>query len=282
MTVRLIESSRCFNGTQNVYAHWSKSTQSEMRFGIYLPPAAEHTAVPVLYWLSGLTCTEQNFISKAGAQRVAAQLGLALVAPDTSPRGVNTATDSRGEGIGEGAGFYLNATQQPWCEHYQMYTYISKELPQLIAEQFPIDKERCGIFGHSMGGHGALIIGLRNPRQFQSLSAFAPICSSCQSSWGINAFQHYLGDNSTEWQEYDACHLMRTHSWPHGDILIDQGAADPFLVEQLKPELFASACLEMNVPLNLRIQEHYNHNYYFISSFIEEHIHFHARKLNGL
>lgn len=279
MTLRLIESSFCFDGTQYVYAHWSSSTQSEMRFGIYLPPAAKNGLIPVLYWLSGLTCSEQNFITKAGAQRIASELGIAIVVPDTSPRGVNIPADKMEAGLGEGASFYFNATQQPWDKHYQMYSYISEELPEFIAEHFSVDKERCGIFGHSMGGHGALMIALKNPGRFKSLSAFAPICSPLQSPSGINAFQHYLGDESEKWKEYDACYLMKMHAWPHGEILIDQGSADPLLTEYLKPELFSDVCRDMNVPLRLRMQAHYNHNYYFISSFIDDHVRFHAQRL---
>lgn len=278
MTRRLIESSFCFDGTQNVYAHWSSSTQSEMRFGIYLPPAAEKGLIPVLYWLSGLTCTEQNFITKAGAQRIASELGVAIVVPDTSPRGVNIPPETMNESLGEGASFYLNATQSPWNKHYQMYSYISEELPEFIAANFPINEERCGIFGHSMGGHGALMIALKNPDRFRSLSALAPICSPLQSPSGIKAFQHYLGQSSEKWKEYDACYLMKMHPWPHGEILIDQGSADPLLSEYLKPELFHRACLDKNVPLKLRMQPYYNHNYYFISSFIEDHIRFHAER----
>ena len=282
MTYRLIEAHQCFGGIQSVYAHWSEEIQSEMRFAIYLPPAAEQKFVPVLYWLSGLTCSEQNFITKAGAQRLAAELGLAIVVPDTSPRGLNLRGNLDTENIGEGAGFYIDATEMPWVDHYRMYSYINNELPQVIAANFPVDKRRCGIFGHSMGGHGALIIGLRNHQQFHSLSAFAPICAPTQSPWGIKAFQSYLGDNKKTWQQYDACNLIRTHGWPNGEILIDQGRADPYLEEQLKPELFETACMQMNVPLDLRLHDKYGHNYYFIATFIEDHLRFHAKKLGNL
>lgn len=279
MSFRLIETHRCFAGNQNVYAHFSESTQSEMRFALYLPPAAEQKPVPVLYWLSGLTCTEQNFITKAGAQRMAAELGLAIVAPDTSPRGVTAPEDSTRENFGEGAGFYLDATQMPWKKHYRMYSYISRELPNFIAENFPVDRNKMGIFGHSMGGHGALTIGIKHPELFLSLSAFSPICAATQAPWGQNAFQGYLGDEKQGWQDYDATELIVKHSWPHGEILVDQGMADPFLEKELKPELFAAACKEAHVPLKLRMHEQYGHNYYFISTFIEDHLRFHAEKL---
>lgn len=280
MSFRLIETHRCFAGQQNVYSHFSESTQSDMRFALYLPPAAEQKPVPVLYWLSGLTCTEQNFITKAGAQRMAAELGLAIVAPDTSPRGVTLQEDSSRENFGEGAGFYLDATQMPWKKHYRMYSYISRELPGFIAEHFPVDHNKMGIFGHSMGGHGALTIGIRHPELFRSLSAFSPICAATQVPWGQNAFQGYLGDEELNWQDYDATELIIKHPWPNGEILIDQGTADPFLEKQLKPELFMAACKKANVTLKLRMHKHYGHNYYFIATFIEDHLRFHAEKLS--
>ena len=282
MSYQLIESHQCFDGIQSVYRHWSEETQSDMQFSIYLPPLAQQKVVPVLFWLSGLTSTEQNFITKAGAQRVAAQLGLALVVPDTSPRGLNLVGAIQEENIGEGAGFYVDATEMPWVDHYRMYSYVSSELPRVIGENFPVDKRRYAIFGHSMGGHGALIVALRNHQLFRSLSAFAPICSSTQSKWGKFAFTQYLGDNQRTWQQYDACHLIRTHAWPHGEILIDQGLADPYLLDQLKPDLFEAACMQSNVPLNLRMHEKYDHNYYFVSTFIEDHLRFHAKNLSTL
>ncbi len=280
MTYQLIEAHQCFDGIQSVYTHWSDEIQNDMRFAIYLPPAAEQRIVPVLYWLSGLTCSEQNFITKAGAQRIAAELGIAIVAPDTSPRGLKMVGAIEEEYVGEAASFYVDATEMPWVDHYRMYSYISSELPHIIAENFPVDKRRCGIFGHSMGGHGALTIGLRNHQLFRSLSAFAPLCAPTQASWGRNAFQSYLGENQRTWQQYDACHLMRAHPWPHGEILIDQGNADPYLVDQLKPDLFEAACMQVNVPLNLRMHEKYDHNYYFIATFIEDHLRFHAKNLS--
>lgn len=280
MSIRSIEMHRCFDGTQAVYTHWSETTHSEMHFAVYLPPQAEQQAVPVLFWLSGLSCTEQNFITKAGAQRMASLLGLALVTPDTSPRGLDLKSSVVREHFGEGAGFYLDATELPWSQHYQMYSYINKELPQLIASNFPVDMTRCGIFGHSMGGHGALTIGLKNPELFRSLSAFAPICSPTKAPWGINAFKGYLGNNPKAWLQYDACELLKNSTWPHGELLIDQGDADPFLETQLKPDLLITACQQADIALNLRRHKHYGHNYYFIASFIEEHLQFHANQLH--
>lgn len=278
MELKLLESSRCFGGEQNVYSHWSRSTACEMRFGAYLPPGT-NKSMPVLFWLSGLTCTEQNFITKAHAQRIAAKLGIILINPDTSPRNVNIHKSNMSDALGEGAGFYLDATEKPWDTHYKMYSYITRDLVNVVARNFPVNLERAGIFGHSMGGHGALVIGIRNQDIFKSLSAFSPISSAINSGWGINAFKHYLGDDKKAWQEYDACYLVKEYPWVHGEILIDQGSADPFLKEELKPELFKKACSEAKVTLNFRLQEKYNHNYYFISSFIEDHMHFHAKNL---
>lgn len=279
MVMELIEEHQCFGGVQRVYAHYSLSTRCTMRFGLFLPPQAQQQKVPVLYWLSGLTCTEQNFITKAGAQRVAAELGLALVVPDTSPRGIDLPGDHDHYDFGSGAGFYVDATQKPWSRHYQMATYIREELPALLQQHFPIDEKACGIFGHSMGGHGALTLALKNPTQYRSVSAFSPICAPSQSPWGQKAFTGYLGADKHPWQEYDACALLVTQGWPHQSILIDQGTADPFLQEQLKPELFQDACLRADVALNLRLQPAYDHSYYFIASFIDEHLRFHASVL---
>lgn len=276
MSYQLIESHRCFQGLQNVYSHWSEANKTEMRFALFMPPMTTTEKVPVLYWLSGLTCSEQNFITKAGAQAIAAKLGLALVVPDTSPRGVTE--QSPQEYLGEGASFYLDASEEPWHKHYQMYTYLSEELPQFIANHFPIDNKRCGILGHSMGGHGALIIGLRNPQLFQSISAFAPISSLTQAPWGIKALTHYLGNNKQEWEQYDACYLLKNYSWPHGEILIDQGSADPFIEEQLKPQLLKEAAQSTNTLVNIRLQPDYDHSYYFVSTFIEDHMQFHCQQ----
>ena len=274
MSYQLIETHHCFAGTQSVYSHWSETTHSDMRFALYLPPMSTTQRVPALYWLSGLTCSEQNFITKAGAQRAAAKLGLALVVPDTSPRGIKALPHQ--EYLGEAASFYLDATQEPWQPHYQMYTYISQELPHFMDQHFPIDHTRIGIAGHSMGGHGALVIGLRNPQTFQRISAFAPISSLTQSPWGIQALTHYLGKQEDHWLDYDACHLLQSKPWPHGKILVDQGTADPFLNEQLKPQLLTAAAAINNTPLILRLQPGYDHSYYFVSTFIEEHLQFHA------
>lgn len=277
MDYQLLEQHRCFHGRQEVYSHWSNATQSTMRFAIYLPIAAATQPCPVVFWLSGLTCSEQNFITKAGAQRVAAELGIIIVAPDTSPRGIQLPADAA-EDFGEGASFYLNATVAPWDKHYQMYDYISRELPHFIAAHFPINPQQMGIFGHSMGGHGALMIGLKNAHTFRSLSALAPICALTQCTWGIKACTGFLGTHKKDWQEYDACALMRTMPWPHGVIRIDQGLADPYLSE-LKPELLKQACQEVNVPLQLNLHDEFQHDYYFVASFIEQHLRIHAQQL---
>lgn len=280
MTMELVEEHYCFGGVQQVYAHQSPTTQCTMRFGLFLPPQAQQRKVPVLYWLSGLTCTEQNFITKAGAQRVAAELGLALVVPDTSPRGVTVPGDSAHYDFGVGAGFYVNATEAPWAAHYRMATYVQDELPNLLHE-LPLDTHACGIFGHSMGGHGALTLALKNPHQYRSVSAFAPICAPSQCPWGQKAFTNYLGINQTLWNEYDACALIGSRGWPYGPILVDQGMQDNFLAEQLKPKLLQAACAQAGVALNLRFHQGYDHSYYFIASFIEDHLRFHARRLGG-
>nr|WP_172468423.1 S-formylglutathione hydrolase [Legionella gratiana] len=277
----LIEEHCCFGGIQRVYAHQSSVTRCMMRFGLFLPPQVHSQCVPVLYWLSGLTCTEQNFITKAGAQRMAAQLGLALVTPDTSPRGVHLPGDQKSYDFGIGAGFYVDATQKPWSQYYQMSSYVGDELPNLLQQHFPLDEQACGIFGHSMGGHGALTLALKNPEQYRSVSAFAPICAPSQCSWGQKAFTGYLGKDQDKWKDYDACSLILERGWPHKKILIDQGTQDSYLQEQLKPELFQDACLNAAVDLNLRMQEGYDHSYYFIASFIEEHLIFHASMLKG-
>lgn len=221
--MELIEEHSCFGGVQRVYEHQSLATQCAMRFGLFLPPQAQQKNVPVLYWLSGLTCTEQNFISKAGAQRVAAELGLALVVPDTSPRGVALPGDNDSYDFGLGAGFYVDATQMPWAKHYRMATYIQDELPALLASYVPLDTQACGIFGHSMGGHGALTLALKNPKQYRSVSAFAPICAPSQCAWGKKALTGYLGTDKQLWNQYDACELIRSRGWPYQDILVDRG-----------------------------------------------------------
>jgi S-formylglutathione hydrolase len=250
-----------------------------MRFAIYLPPAAERGTVPVLYWLSGLTCTEENFTTKAGAQRIAADLGIALVVPDTSPRGPDIPDAPDRYDLGLGAGFYVDATQAPWHRAYRMYTYVAAELPDLVAARFPVDPSRCGIFGHSMGGHGAVIAAVRNPRRFRSVSAFAPIASATRCPWGEDALAHYLGDDRASWRDYDASLVIEDRSWRGPRILVDQGTSDPFLTEQLKPELLEGACQRAGVDLELRRHDGYDHSYYFIATFVEDHLAFHARNL---
>lgn len=279
MTMELINEHHCFGGIQRVYSHQSSVTACKMRFGLYLPPQAKKQKIPLLYWLSGLTCNEQNFITKACAQRVAAELGLALVTPDTSPRGVELPGDREQDDFGIGAGFYVDAIQEPWSKHYKMATYISEELPQLLQEHFSCDNEACGIFGHSMGGHGALTLALKNPKRYKSVSAFSPICAPSHCPWGIKAFEGYLGNDKQLWKEYDSCELVLERGWPHQTIMIDQGSHDPFLKVQLKPELFQEACLKAQVPLRLRLQKNYDHSYYFIATFIEDHLRFHASQL---
>jgi len=269
---------RCFDGTVGFYSHQSETCHIEMRFAVYQPPQVKSQRVPVLYFLSGLTCSEENFITKAGVQRYAAEYGLMLVVPDTSPRNTGIAGEDEDWDLGTGAGFYVDATEVPWRSHYQMYSYVVRELPAIIAENFPVQSEKQGIFGHSMGGHGALVCALRNPNQYKSVSAFAPIVAPMRCPWGEKAFSHYLGTDRESWRTYDASKLVLNANYQH-PILIDQGTADKFLVEQLKPELFEQACTKANQPLNLRMQAGYDHSYYFIATFIEDHIRHHAAAL---
>jgi S-formylglutathione hydrolase len=279
MILENISSNKLFEGWHKQYTHSSSVLNCEMRFAIYLPPqASSSNPVPVMYWLSGLTCSDENFMQKAGAQKLAAELGIAIVAPDTSPRGENVADDKdKAYDLGLGAGFYLNATQAPWNKHYQMYDYIVNELPQLIKANFPVTKKRV-ISGHSMGGHGALTIGLRNPDLYQSISAFSPICNPVNCAWGQKAFSAYLGDNVEDWKAYDSCELLAQQE-KHQPILIDQGSNDSFLQDQLKPEnLTAIANAQLN-EFQLNMRDGYDHSYYFISSFIESHLRFHAANL---
>ena len=275
MTIETISETNCFGGRIGFYRHASQCNDCDMRFAVFVPPQAAHAKVPVLTFLSGLTCTEENFMVKSGAQRVAAKLGLMLVSPDTSPRGEGVPDDPKGDyDFGLAAGFYLNATQEPWSRHYQMYDYITRELPPAIFENFPGDPQRHGLTGHSMGGHGALTIGLRNPDQYRSLSAFAPICTTLESPWGQKALGYYMGPDKSAWREYDACEVARKveNSEAIGKILIDQGADDPYLAEQLKPELFNDAAAESGLDVELRLHAGYDHGYYFISTFIEDHL----------
>lgn len=274
-----VSQNRCFGGQQLRYRHASSALHCEMHFSIYLPPQAETQSVPVLYWLSGLTCTDENFVQKAGAQRCAASLGVAIVAPDTSPRGDGVADDPNGAyDFGLGAGFYLNATQAPYAGHYRMYDYIVDELPQLIGQNFPVLADQQGIFGHSMGGHGALTIALKNPQKFRSVSAFSPICSPTQCPWGQKALSGYLGNDQSQWQPYDTV-LLLAQVEQRMPILVDQGDADNFLEQQLKPQLLQDACREHHHPLELRMQPGYDHSYFFIASFIGEHIEWHVKQL---
>jgi len=276
--MKTISEQKCFDGVQGVYEHESETCQCPMRFGVFVPPQARDGAAPALTFLSGLTCTEENFVVKAGAQRIAAELGIIIVAADTSPRG-DDVPDAEGEyDMGKGAGFYVDATEEPWARHYQMHSYVARELPRLIGENFPVDPARLGIFGHSMGGHGALTIHLKHPALYRSVSAFAPIVAPSQVPWGNKAFGHYLGNKAEEWAAYDAVTLV--HKQPSdAHILIDQGDADGFLQEQLRPELFRDACERAGQPLTLRMQPNYDHSYFFIATFIEDHLRWHAGQL---
>lgn len=279
MSLEMISSNKSFGGWQKRYRHASRVLDCDMQFSVYLPPQAEQGAsLPVLYWLSGLTCTDENFMHKAGAQRMAAELGLVIVAPDTSPRGPEVADDAEGAwDFGLGAGFYLNATQQPWARHYQMHDYVVHELPALVEAHLPVSQRR-GISGHSMGGHGALVCALRNPGRYQSVSAFAPISNPSNCPWGEKAFSGYLGDDRARWREWDACALLAEAS-EKLPILIDQGDRDDFLESQLKPQLLQAQAQAQAHPLWLRLQPGYDHSYYFIASFIDDHLRHHAAAL---
>ena len=275
-----ISDNKCFNGNQLKFSHQSDVLNCEMTFSIYLPPQAEEKTVPLIYWLSGLTCTDDNFVQKAGAQRYASEAGVAIVCPDTSPRGEDVPDDPEGAyDFGLGAGFYVNASQQPWAKHYQMYSYIIEELPAVLtASELPLQIDNASIMGHSMGGHGALTIALKNPGKYKAVSALSPICSPLNCPWGEKALSNYLGNNKDDWPDYDSCALIAKveEKLP---ILIDQGDADDFLLEQLKPELLQAACDKAGHPLTLRIQSGYDHSYFFIASFIGDHIKYHAEQL---
>ncbi|MBD2257858.1 S-formylglutathione hydrolase [Pseudanabaena sp. FACHB-2040] len=275
-SLTLVKQFACFGGLVAYYSHSSRECGCPMQFAVFVPPQAQEGPVPVLYYLSGLTCTEDNFTAKAGAQRYAAEHGLMLVAPDTSPRGLGIPGEEDDWDFGTGAGFYVDATQKPWSQHYRMYSYVVQELPELIAANFRIQPDRQGIFGHSMGGHGALVCGLRNPDVFKTISAFAPICAPMQSPWGIKAFSRYLGADLTAWRQYDASELVKHHADSNRLILIDQGEADSFLDNQLMPQVLELACQEAKQPLTLRLQEGYDHSYFFISTFMADHIRHHA------
>ena len=278
MTLERVEHRACFGGWQDVYRHRSSVLDCDMNFAIYLPPQAGDGPVPVLYWLSGLTCSEQNFITKAGAQRYAAEHGIAIVCPDSSPRGDEVA-DAEGYDLGKGAGFYVDATEAPWSAHYRMHSYVVDELPALIEANFPVTDARA-ISGHSMGGHGALVVALRNPGRYRSVSAFSPIVAPSQVPWGQKALAAYLGEDREAWTQYDASELVKvaTEKLP---LLIDQGDADEFLDGQLRPQLLQAAAEAAGHPLSLRMQAGHDHSYYFIASFIGEHIAHHAAALRG-
>jgi S-formylglutathione hydrolase len=278
MTLNVVSEHGCFGGWQRFYTHESRECRTEMRLSVYVPPQAAQREVPVLYYLAGLTCTEETFMIKAGAQRVAAELGLMLVAPDTSPRKARVPGDDASWDFGLGAGFYVDATQAPWSQNYRMYSYITRELPELVRSIGGGRSDRQGIFGHSMGGHGALVCALRNPDRYLSVSAFAPISAPMQCPWGHKAFSGYLGEDRSQWRQYDASELITSQPYPR-PILIDQGEADKFLTEQLKPELFAAAAQKSGTELQYRSHPGYDHGYYFISTFMEDHLRHHARQL---
>jgi S-formylglutathione hydrolase len=269
---------RSFGGVQGYYRHESTETGTPMRFAVFLPPAAASGPVPVLYFLAGLTCTEENFTVKAGAQRRAAELGLALVMPDTSPRGTDLPGEHDNYDFGSGAGFYLDATEAPWSVNYRMYSYVTRELPALVEEHFDVDAARSGIFGHSMGGHGALVCALRNPGRYRSVSAFAPICAPTHCPWGEKAFTGYLGPQRAAWRGWDAAALIEDGHRAPG-ILVDQGLADSFLATQLMPERLEQACASAGQPLTLRRHAGYDHSYFFIATFVADHLEWHAARL---
>jgi S-formylglutathione hydrolase len=276
--VTLVSEHRCFGGTQKFYSHNSRECRTEMRFSVFVPPQVAERPLPVLFFLAGLTCTEETFMIKAGAQRLAAELGLILVAPDTSPRKARVTGDDASWDFGIGAGFYVDATQAPWSQNYRMYSYVTSELPAVVQSIASVRADRLGIFGHSMGGHGALVCALRNPERYRSVSAFAPISAPSQVPWGEKAFGNYLGADRSTWSRYDASVLVAANRYPR-EILIDQGTADKFLTEQLKPDIFEQACRSSGTALKLRQQQGYDHGYYFISSFIKDHLEHHAQQL---
>lgn len=278
MSLERVSASHCFGGEQLRYRHQSTTLSCSMQFSVFMPPGATQDS-PLLYWLSGLTCTDENFAQKAGAQRIAAELGLVIITPDTSPRGegVPDAPDAAYD-LGLSAGFYVNATQQPWRQHYQMYDYIVHELPALVEPALGLNHGRRSIMGHSMGGHGALMIALRNPERYRSVSAFAPIAAPSQCPWGQKAFSNYLGEDQALWQQYDATHLL-AKAQRHIPLLLDQGEADQYLLEQLLPEKFLLAARMADYPVDYRSRAGYDHSYYFIASFIEQHLRFHAPHL---
>lgn len=281
MSLEKVGSKKCCGGEQLQFTHDSAVLSCNMRFSIFLPPQATEGKVPVIYWLSGLTCTDENFVQKAGAQHFAAKHGVAIVAPDTSPRGDDVPDDAEAAyDFGLGAGFYVNATQAPWNKHYQMYDYITQELPEIINANFSVDADRRSIMGHSMGGHGALVIALKNPGQYKSVSAFAPVVAPSQCPWGQKALGNYLGSDKAVWAQYDTVELIKT-AQERLPLLVDQGDADNFLKEQLKPELLKQACEANGHPLELRMQPGYDHSYFFMASFMGDHVAHHAKALKA-
>jgi len=278
--IELLSQHACYGGVQRFYRHRSRETRSSMKFSAYLPPQASGQKLPIVYFLSGLTCTEETFPIKSHAQALAAELGLVLVSPDTSPREPRLPGDADSWDFGLGAGFYVDATQAPWQAHYRMYSYVTRELPEVVAATLPVDAARSGVMGHSMGGHGALICALRNPTRYKSVSAFAPIAAPTHSPWGRKAFTNYLGSDAGTWLQYDATELVLRNPFP-GTILIDQGDADQFLVEQLLPEKFSAAAARSGQALRLRMQPGYDHGYYFIQSFMADHLRHHAAHLTA-
>lgn len=279
--LELLSEHACYGGVQRFYRHASREIGLPMRFSVFIPAAADGQKLPALFYLAGLTCNEETFMIKGGAQRVAASEGMILITPDTSPRGAGVAGEAEAWDFGVGAGFYVDATEAPWSTHYRMYSYI-QELFQLVTQELPVDANKVGIFGHSMGGHGALVLALRNPDLFRSVSAFAPIAAPSQCPWGQKAFSGYLGADRDSWGAYDASVLMSGLRTPFpGGILIDQGLGDKFLAEQLHPEAFELACAKAAQPLALRRHAVYDHGYYFISTFVEDHLRFHGAILRG-
>lgn len=277
MSLKTLSQNRAFEGVQGVYSHASEATGGEMTFAVYLPPAAQLGPVPALWYLSGLTCTHENAMTKAGAQAWAAEAGIALIFPDTSPRGEGVANDPAYD-LGQGAGFYVDATETPWAPHFKMWTYIAKELPEVVFANFPLIRELQGITGHSMGGHGALTLAMTYPEVYRSVSAFSPIANPTASDWGRKQLTAYLGPDETLWRPHDSTLLMQEKGYP-GDVLIDQGAADQFL-DLLKPETIVAAAAKRRQPLNFRLQRGYDHSYFFVSSFMADHVRWHAEKLS--
>lgn len=279
MKIALKNKYKMFGGSQAFYKHDSKVNNAPMTFAVFLPEQIIDKKLPVLYWLSGLTCTEENFVIKAGAQRAAAELGIVIVTMDTSPRDLGIEGENDSYDFGSGAGFYLNATEDKWSKHYNMYAYVTKELPQIIESNFNVNTKKS-ISGHSMGGHGALMMALRNPGSYLSVSAFSPIVAPTQNPWGQKAFTGYLGKDESTWYQYDTCRLVE-NAQEKLPLFVDQGTDDEFLSEYLKPDLLSEVCQEYNHPLNLRMQEGYDHSYYFIASFIEDHLKYHSEYLNA-